>query len=83
MRHPSIRTKGEALAAGKGWLEVRCDCKTVFMPFRLMPPWPDDMLLTEIAARHRCRTCGKNGACQGAWSEADAQGRPSRYGSAS
>ncbi len=49
------RTKAEAVAAGKTHLRLRCGCKTVDVPWQLLPAYPDDVPLHLFARKMRCK----------------------------
>lgn len=49
------RTKAEALAAGKTHLRLRCACKTVDVPWQLLPAYPDDVPLHLFSRKMRCK----------------------------
>jgi hypothetical protein len=51
------KTKGEAIAAGKGWMVLRCRCKRVEMPFAKLKNFPDEMTLVDISQRFLCPYC--------------------------
>lgn len=54
-----IRTKSEALAAGKTHAVMTCPCGTKWIPLQMLPACPDDTALEVIAARYRCQRCGR------------------------
>ncbi|MDO9498998.1 hypothetical protein [Falsiroseomonas sp.] len=41
------------------WLDVRCRCRTVHQPLRMLSQaWPAETCLADYARRLRCRHCG-------------------------
>lgn len=49
------RTKDEARAAGKTHLRLRCGCKTVDVPWDLLPPYLGDVPLRLYSRRMKCK----------------------------
>lgn len=54
-----VRTIDEAELAGWDFLGTRCECHSVYHPWRLLRRQTRYRRLDEIAARFRCAKCGR------------------------
>lgn len=55
MADETIRTKGDAIAAGKTHLHLRCGCKSSYRAWEMLPNYPDHTPLHLFARKMRCK----------------------------